>query len=312
MSSILNALNKVEEEQEQLKAQENLRPEDIDTADAVGDLLDADVRRDKMTLQVSPMVLIGGGFLALIILVATVAFVVATVMKPESVQPSNNIASLPPVVSNPTPPVETIEPVTPNTSDTTTPTIPVEEMSVPTEEPAPTVPATETTPQKPMTEEPADSTPPPPAPENTEVTPIAETPKPIPAPKVIEKTPEPLPKPTSTVLDEDGPLNFKPATPDTTESIEQSENIIAQNDKPIHIYPRFSNTLQMKYGFETFKINMVFPKSARNPYGSAIINREKVFEGNSIADSQIILYKVEKKGVAFENSRTGKRYYSKF
>ena len=311
MSSILNALNKVEEEQEQLKAQENLRPEDIDSADAVDDLLGADVRRDKMTLQVSPMVLIGGGFLALIILVATVAFVVATVMKPESVQPSNTIASLPPAVSNPTPPVETIEPVTPNTSDTTTPTIPIEEMSEPTEEFPPTPPATEATPQKPMTEDPIESTPPA-APENTEPTPIAETPKPTPAPKVIEKTPEPLPKPTSTVLDEDGPLNFKPATPDTTESIEQSETIIAQNNKPIHMYPRFTNTLQMKYGFETFKINMVSPQSARNPYGSAIINREKVFEGNSIADSQIILYKVEKNGVAFENSRTGKRYYSKF
>lgn len=67
-----------------------------------------------------------------------------------------------------------------------------------------------------------------------------------------------------------------------------------------------------QYGLNEFTINMVNPKSDRNPYGSAIINRKKVFEDSYIAGSQLRLHKVVNNGISVEESRTGDKYFISF
>ena len=289
MSSILDALNKLEAEK--LRAQEALKPEDINSADAVDDLLGAGDRGSKkMNLQISPLMLIGGAVFTLLVLVGLITFIVATVMKPDPL--------VPPVASNPQP-----------------------TLNIPVPAPEPPI----ETPAEPVPTESVDMTPPTPLATN----PTVEDPAPaepvqatsVPAVK-IEKKPEPLPKPATTNLEETGPLDFSAsntkkaptqAAPKALQpTMPQEDIVVASEDKPIHMYPRFSSGVQLKYGLETFKVNMVSPQSARNPYGSAIINRKKIFEGGFIDGSQVMLYKVEREGLCFEIPHTGKRYYLNF
>ena len=302
MSSILDALNKVEEEQEQLKAQESIDPQDIDLGDAVNDFVDQDLLRDKMTLRVSPMMLLGGGFASFVVLVGVVAWVVASVMRPEdgSVDPITSVASN-------TVPTEHVDPIdeipAPNEDETLKPP-PEPEVTPLVEERAESASTT------PVVEEVIAPTPAEPTVAPTAT--LAATPKPDPKP-MIEKTPDPLPKPTTTVLDSEGPLNFS-SDPPNTEAIPTSPRAESPpvRDVPINTYPPFTPGVQLRYGLDTFKVNMISPKSARNPYGSAIINRKKVFEGGFIAGSQVMLYKVEKDGFALEIPRTGQRYFKSF
>jgi len=288
MSSILDALNKVEEEQEQLKAQESTNPQDIDLDAAVNDFVEQDILRDKMTLNVSPMILLGGGFLTLIVIVSVVSWVVVSIMRPDdSTVPPTAVASNTVPMEYVTPIAEIPEPVT-------------DEILKPPPEPKATPILKETIDTKPT------------EPIASPTAKIAATPKPDPKP-MIEKKPDTLPKPTTSVLDSEGPLNFNPDPP-KTETIAKSpeKELPVKHDAPINSYPPFTSGVQLRYGLDNFKVNMISPKSARNPYGSAIINRKKVFEGGFIAGSQVMLYKVEKNGFAIEIPRTGERYFQSF
>lgn len=311
MSSILDALNKVEEEQQQLKAQSSDNPDDINLHEAVQDFVEHDVLRDKMTLRVSPMLLLSGGFSVLIVLVCVVSLVVVSMIRPEAAIPTTtDLAASTPALKDPSPsivapspeatpapppapaenaqPIEEIPPVAAKTPELPSPTPVVEKIPEPT--PAIAIPA---------------------PPIKTAALPEpSPTPPPVPA---LEKKPDPLPKPSSEVLESDEALDFSAspsaaATP-SDPSVQESR---PKPEASIRSYPPFTPGVQMSAGLDTFKVNMVSPKSDRSPYGSAIINRKKVFEGGFIAGSQVMLYKVEKDGFALEIPRTGKRYFHTF
>ena len=336
MSSILDALNKLEEEQEQLKEQESMRPEDIDSHSAVHDLVGQDVMRDKMTLSVRPVHLIGGGILAFVILVGVVSLVVAKIVQPAEapIQTANLASNLSiPIESTPLeqPPIETVVPVIDSIKDDTT----LPEKTPVTKEPSnipesATVVATTPPKEVPLVKEPPtqEAKTPKSTTDDAKITTTkADVPSKANSPKAsktfVEKKPEPLPPPTSNVLDKKGPLDFSPtpapakATKPVTSVKPPKQDtkkleLLAQNSAPINTYQPFTVGVQLQYGLDKFKLNMVSAKSARNPFGSAVINKIKVFEGDFISGSQVMLYQVEKNGIALEVSRTGKRYYKKY
>lgn len=307
MSSILDALNKLEGEKERERAQKDFNPADIDPAAAALDLVEPDALRDSMTLRVRPLTLIAGTVGFLVLVVAIVAITVSVMVKSE---PGEKLASVvPPVAVTPQP----------------TPVIP--EPEVPVEQEAP---------------EPVAIIPPPPesAPE-IETAQIVEEPAPIIQSPVKVESPALDPKPATVVVPE--PIievpkaekkvpvavaveKIEPAPPETIvvakapslpkadpiPLIESIPDAAPSDNANFLTLPRFTVALQRKHGFDKFKINMINPVSDTNPYGNAIINREKIFENAYISGNQVKLIKVTRQGIALEVARTGEKYFHDF
>ena len=82
MSSILDALNKLEEEKGLARTQEMVEPETIDPREAVDEMIGRDMMRDKFTMQVNPLTLIVGGLVSVVFVAVVVAVTVTMVLKP--------------------------------------------------------------------------------------------------------------------------------------------------------------------------------------------------------------------------------------
>lgn len=387
MSSILDALNKLELEKELARERENVNPADVDATSAAEDLIGRDVLRDKITMSINPVTLIGGGLLLVIIVVA-VSVGVSVSLRPAT-PGAETLAAVTQGLPTPAIPLETAPAATPPAPETGS-SIPV---AVPAAEPVaadpievvveapPTVVSAEVvaealsettsiqtdrvaevtaevletvelmsrhvdevvlepvTPKSkvdepkpvivdpPMTAEPKAEVPAPVAPKaeapKLEVS-KAEVPV-IELPLVVEPKEE-MPEvvlPESSERVEIAKADPVPITPPAvTRFSPEPERRIPDPEvkvpaaKPsvldIRSLPPFSVGMQNQYGLDEFTINMINPKSDRNPYGSAIINRKKVYEGDEISGSQIRLHVVTDAGIAVEVSRTGDLYFARF
>ena len=76
--------------------------------------------------------------------------------------------------------------------------------------------------------------------------------------------------------------------------------------------PILSPGIKMRYGLEKLRVNMVKPVGPSNPYGQAVINMIPTYEGDPILNTTAKLIKVESHGVAIEIASTGARYYVDF
>jgi len=351
MSSILDALNKLEQEKAQA-ARENEENE-LDPAITAHDLVGRSMLRDRVTLRVTPaalMLSVG----ALAVTLAVVVIAAAMIFSRASAKPAEQTAaaqvpmvqapapSPAPAVIETTPPVEppaaaadapavaTAAPDIPATSDappaSTEPAAqplpspqptsfvpPAQPAVVPqTAAPSPTVIARQ---PEPKAEAPAMLEPeviPPPKESPSE--PVAAAPKPAvsePAPRTRVAAAPPL------VDEDDLPPRRTPPAPKATAP--------AQQDVALDRLPLFTPVDQMRYGFERLTINMMKPADATTPQGSAILsftetspdgsklsNRMRFFEGQRIQQSPLRMFKVEDGRVGIEDVRTGDRYQLKF
>ncbi|MFP6582368.1 MAG: hypothetical protein VCD00_07400 [Candidatus Hydrogenedentota bacterium] len=290
MSSILDALNKLEGEKERERAQQTLEPAEIDPELAAEALIEPDALRDSVTLNIRPVTLIAGAVSLLILIVVIVAITVSVM-----------VDSAPQQMATADPPTTSISPPQPESTPPAMAETVVESSTevvaaIPEEVPIAAI-SEETTAPEPAPVKQSD-----PTPVSTPVEPVA-----------LEATPEPvLPEP----IEVEPLVVAKVAAPESKTDVApqaQPETKIPEAEVlNIQALPRFTVALQRKHGLDDFKINMINPVSDTNPYGNAIINREKVFENSYIGGNQVLLKKVEKEGISVEVVRTGEFFFHGF
>lgn len=77
-------------------------------------------------------------------------------------------------------------------------------------------------------------------------------------------------------------------------------------------YPMLTRADSERYADGQLRINMLRPVSSMNPYGFAFINRIKIYEGQKIDGTSLLLIGVEYGGVGVQVQDTGQRYFISF
>lgn len=333
MSSILDALNKLEQEKAQAAQTEQ---SELDPAITAHDLVGRSVLRDRVTLRVTPAALLLS-VTAIIVTLVVVVFAVATIFARPSAKPEEKttvadnvtltaspepatVEVTPPSAAPETPPQEAPPATTAVAPQTTTPT-----NSIPEPEPAPppqTLPSpqassfvppieTATSPSSapspsvvarqpdPKTEIPATT--------ETEVKPEPRAASPVPA----ETTPEPPPpapgpaprETTPAVKEEPAPRTRVAAVPlDDEEELpppRHSPPVPKSTAAPAKVVavdrlPEFTPMEQSRYGLERVKINIMKPADATNPRGSAIISFSETSPDGSARTNRMRFFEGER------------------
>lgn len=326
MSSILDALNKLE--QEKAQAHSEARGFDPNGESGAQDLLGRDILRDRVTLRFSPLSIIVGGMIAVITIAALSVTAALTVFRPVS-SGSTALASSAPRVS-PEPAPESAPVVLPPQENTAereeSPSAAVAEPP-PEESQASIVPATATSPESPN-EDPSET------PEDISedaskadaivTAPPPKEPKPAPTPRVVAKVSKPVPAAEPPRPD---PVQDTVTVPASRVRIAQVPVSAARapsipDPEPLLPHPEGTPTIpslwelpiltvanQTRYADGELKINMVTPKSDKYPRGYAIINKVKVYEGQRISRTRLTLFKVEGEGIGVQVTTTDERFF---
>lgn len=337
MSSILDALNKLEGEKEE--ANDRRASAAFDEEAAERELIGTTVLSGPITIRLKPMtlVLLAVGFSVVLAAISVGTFAILTANR---AQPSENepqfASALPNVQTAPIPAFEApepdpapavaipedidsgdqptaAEPVAPEETSTASSSPPVEDSTETVAEPAAervSKPAVET------------ATPEPPA-ANIENEPEPE-PAPEPAPVEVEPVSdpvldsEPVSNPITGAETETPAPKEEPARTMTARASEQPPNpaqpapqqaVVAYED-----LPRLDARTRASFGLqqENFRVNMVRPVSEFHPRALAIVNMEKVYIGQRIGETGAKLVHVQSDGVAIEIVATGDRFFEDF
>lgn len=172
--------------------------------------------------------------------------------------------------------------------------------AVPVAPPAPQQPQTNTTVQPvEVPDAPKESV----APEVKPVKVVTAAPKEIPAKKTEPATAKPKSEPAP-VKPAAAPVvvatNTKPATETPAEAAKPAEDDI---DK----LPILSESVRVRLGLPALRINIVGIPNNRNPRASALINMQKVFQGETIPGTSARLMSVDLRGVVLDVN--GQRYF---
>jgi len=100
-----------------------------------------------------------------------------------------------------------------------------------------------------------------------------------------------------------------PLPPPVEPELEASTAPLPENLKDL---PRMRAAERARMGLENIRINMLREASETRPYGLAVINLDKVYVGDLIPRTQVKLLEVEPRGIAIENLADGKRYYIEY
>ncbi len=344
MSSILDALNKLE--QEKAQASRESERADTDPVSIASELVGRSMLRDRVTLRVTPAgLLVSVGALAVGLVVITFAAAMMF-MRParEAAPPAESVALAPAPAA-----LVTLETSTsPATLPPTTSTPPAEAPPPPSDsKPAdaivPSAPTAEIAPEaaivSPPESAPAAESPKPGETESAAPAPAPESPAPIPAKKESApkaesvaatagltparsadpevKAPAATSKPRTRVA-------ARPAEAEAsaTRELPGSRPPVARNeDVRLESLPILTPMDQSRYGFIRLKVNMVKPAGDTSPQGSALItfeeessggertvNRMPFYEGQRIQQSPLRLFKVGPDRVGIEDVRTGEKY----
>lgn len=118
---------------------------------------------------------------------------------------------------------------------------------------------------------------------------------PTPAPAPVQERPTPEPAPIVAAAPR------KPVLP------------VKINTEPLPLeirnLPMLSRTQRTQYRLEGIQLNMLNPAGPTRPLGNAFINLEKVFVGEFLPGSNAKLVDVTSHGIAIEIQSTGQRYY---
>ena len=315
MSSILDALNKLEEEKKE--AVRTAAESAIDPRIAARELVGRTSGRARHG-QLSPVLwgLAGVGIFSLVVVSAAVGVYLLIRPSLESTSAAA-IAPASPTVSvasaNATPPVSgdpsaSTEPTT--APAPSAPTSPAESAAAP----APSAPAPVKTVESGPKESPAERV--------------------APAPKPIEVASNALPAlpwveqaATSTPPEESAAARTETAPPASVASVPLAPALpqlpVASAPAPTSVpatampsdiskLPMLRDSDKPRLGFEDVKINMVQPKSDSRPFARAIINLKPVVIGERISDTRTTLIGVEINGIAVEVNGSRERYFVPF
>lgn len=346
MSSILDALNKLEEE----KALAQSTPEglDLDPDSAAEELVGRSVLRDRITLRFTPLTLIVGGLIATVVIVsvsvAASLFVVRSsgLIEETAVDSGTGGTSTALVVE--TPNKDTVESA--GIAHAGMRPIPTEESpassaaagselvgsSSPKAAKEPSSPAAmlaeiQEVPEAASPLAAPDATRPDLAPEPEHLT-VLQTE----APTGQEARAEPastnelerrLQAPVVEAASDNAPLRAEsgldperlaelPAADVETRPPSRSEEVVPIIESPslsLAELPILTQADRARYTDGLWMINMVNPASETNPYGHAVINANKVFEGQHIPGTQFQLIGVEMRGIGVAVQGTSKRFF---
>lgn len=337
MSSILDALKKLEAEKAAKQIGEPEPPEEFHL-EAAEEELTAAGRGRASEVHVKPAwLLAGAGIFAIVLVVVsvTVSIVVTRASVHSTLPPVAANVPLPPQNPPPQPaavpappPVRSVEPPpaaeppAPQANETppAAPQIVVKTLEPPpppakvVEAPAaaiapPKAPEPAPEPKAPAPVAPAKVAAPPPPP----VEPVVEPPKP--APVVVAKnipSPEPSPEPAvvppappravsapppAPVVDTPQPVLPKASTQKTAERINLDE------------LPILKSSDRARFGLENLKLNVLREANGNRPNGLAIINLNKVYIGEVIPGTRAKLIDVKSHGIGIEIINTGEKFY---
>ncbi len=277
MSSILEALKKLEAEKNSPLPSEPLPVDDAPDYGGGSFLADSDDGFPRRRTSIAPLLwVLGGGMFTLMVIGVAVLLVMLLMQRPSGNSGLTAIAPAPPPTASPT----NTEPVIPSA-----------------EAPATTEPINDTDTTALASSEAALSETVEPLPSASEapmvVTRVAPTqPTPPPAPVQERSTPEPVPVVAAP---------RKPVLP------------VKINTEPLPLeirnLPMLSRTQRTQYRLEGIQLNMLNPAGPTRPLGNAFINLEKVFVGEFLPGSNAKLVDVASHGIAIEIQSTGQRYY---
>jgi hypothetical protein len=346
MSTILDALNKLDDEKKRSEASQNAGDASfIDPEDAAKEIIGKDVMRDELTFKLSPLQIIGAiGVAALTVVVVAVSLVIY-MMRSDRAQPvvGNQPADTPVAVAVAVPGVEEATPISDTDNESLIETLPssippkknstlapdpvsgspsqqTEKISEPVPEKAkPTLaPPEEVGIPETVAEKTAEIIAPPTIDKPLEEeTPVAEKVKPVPDTILeIESDTSPLTIPESNMSREE---SYQIAQKSKSEIADVGPNVIGEDKvvvpsqpEDIRKFPVLSRAVLSRFDLNKVRINMCNPKTNTNPFPNAIVNMIKLDVGDTLAGTGLELTHVEKYGVAFQDRRTGQQYYLKY
>lgn len=318
MSSILDALNKLE--YERVLAQRPLEIVEIDPVSAARELVGPSAFRDPVTLNVSLFTIIGAGSLFALVLVSLSVGATMLILGPSNrgVVEVASLNAMPPAGSAAIEP-EGLPGIVPPALPEETP------ASIETPLPVDEAPSATEDPPKPQVDEaPAVSVAPSPPQPATELEAIVVTEKVArPAEDVLAKAETPadtpaIPEPPATaVVVEQEPTAVASISRPEVPGASSGESTYAQNAgmpavESLVELPMLTRTDKERYADARLKINMVMPKSSTNPYGFAVIDRMKVYEGQSIPGTRLELIGVDIEGIGVLVQGSRLRYFVPF
>lgn len=296
MSSILDALNKLEQE----KAAAQAVDVDVDPALAAQELLGQDILRDRVAVQVRPASLIAA-FVAFSLVLVGLSVWISLVLRPAPVMPMGSLASGSVVAERVMAVRREPEPV--SETGSIIPEFTNVGMAIPIAESAAEVPVEPVPISDPQ--ESAEEI----APSASQSPDASETPVPeftnvaVAAPVVREQVALAEPE-------ESGDESESGAT-EAASGADADEAPVLPEDA--HALPVLSSAIREKYNLGDLKLNMVWPAdvsgSYGRPYDLALINRMKVQVGDRVPATNVRLVKVERDGVAIQIIGTLKYFF---
>ena len=321
MSSILDALRKLEADKAETPAQDDLV---MDSVAAERDLVGEGLMRTGTTVRITPGLLIACivGLSVLVGMVATggVAFWWTRSAGETGPIPSA-VASASPAPAVTAPPVSTA-PVTP------VPSYPPPSPPVPAQPPQPSAPTAVVSPQPVIIE--------PPTPQPAVASPEPVTPSLQPSsddPAIGNETRSPkVPrsgKGTRTVARQE---EIRVAAASTTElespvretevrtevpkisEVKEAVKPTSTKEENVDVFslPVLKESDKARFGLSNLRVNMVRPAGKNAPYASAVINLRPVYVGERIPNTSATLVAVEDRGIAIEVGDTGERFHVRF
>jgi hypothetical protein len=294
MSSILDALKKLEEEKAARKAVDAGSSDPETPMEKFNETPRPRRRQEEVRLSNKTVLLLGGGLaVALVAVSVTVSLALMRSTAPAQVAVAQPVA---PVVVAPVAPAPVVAPeATPATPEASAPltTAPARV------EPLPQVAKAETPAPKPKVVEPKAA----PAPKVVE--PKVAEPEQHPLPQSFpaiapepEPAPEPAPAPEPTPEPEPAPAD--PETMDT-------KDVAPVGD--VKELPVLRTSDRISFGLENMRVNFLREATPNRPAAMAVINLNKIHIGEVIPGTKARLVAVEREGIGIEITESGKRFY---
>lgn len=341
MSSILDALKKLEEEKAAKQASAALTPaeeEAVESADLIEGLRHSPSQPAE-GIHLSPKLLLGGGFALVVVLIGVSAMVSLAVVRSNTASSgaSQQVASAPAPASaartDATAAVTNSPAETPASPPETSPA-PVDTSVEPETAPSPAVAEAPTPPATAVAEATPEPEPEPsPAPEASEAPAPASAEQAVQVAAVAAPTPDPAPvsSPTPAPTPEAAPVAAPtpeasvevaapaaapaeaapmPSTaPEESATVPEEAPVARTDPGPVNLreLPLLRNSERVQYGLEDLRLNMIREATPQRPEAMAIINLNKVYVGEMVPATGARLIAVERHGVGIEVG--GKRFY---
>ena len=132
---------------------------------------------------------------------------------------------------------------------------------------------------------------------------VTAAPKETPAKRPEPAAAKPKPEPAPVVKPAVAPVVASKAAPENNASVD----VVKSLEDEIEKLPILSESVRVRLGLPALKINIVGIPNNRNPRASALINMQKVFQGETIPGTSARLMAVDLRGVVLDVN--GQRYF---